>query len=133
MLVTHDMGVVAEIADRVVVMYAGKVVEAGTKEQIFIDPQHPYTWGLFNSIPPLTGARMKRLVSIPGAPPSLLDLPQGCSFRPRCGQRFEPCTQMPELEGGEGHLARCWIPPEQRAEARFRAAHPDSRLSKAGR
>jgi peptide/nickel transport system ATP-binding protein len=133
MLVTHDMGVVAEIADRVVVMYAGKVVEAGTKEQIFIDPQHPYTWGLFNSIPPLTGARMKRLVSIPGAPPSLLDLPQGCSFRPRCGQRFEPCTEMPRLEGSEGHLARCWIPPEQRAEARFRAAHPDSRLSKAGR
>ena len=133
MLVTHDMGVVAEIADRVVVMYAGKIVEAGTKEQIFLDPQHPYTWGLFNSIPPLTGARMKRLVSIPGAPPSLLDLPQGCSFRPRCGQRFEPCTEMPALEGGEEHLARCWIPPTQRAEARFRAAHPDSRLSKAGR
>jgi ABC-type dipeptide/oligopeptide/nickel transport system ATPase component len=76
---------------------------------------------------------MKRLVSIPGAPPSLLDLPQGCSFRPRCGQRFEACTEMPGLEGGDGHLARCWIPPEHRAEARFRAAHPDSRLSKAGR
>jgi peptide/nickel transport system ATP-binding protein len=133
MLVTHDMGVVAEIADRVVVMYAGKIVEAGTKEQIFHDPQHPYTWGLFNSIPPLTGARMKRLVSIPGAPPSLLDLPQGCSFRPRCSQRFEPCTEMPALEGGDGHLARCFIPPAQRAEARFRAAHPDSRLSRAGR
>jgi peptide/nickel transport system ATP-binding protein len=133
MLVTHDMGVVAEVADRVVVMYAGRIVEAATKEALFRDPQHPYTWGLFNSIPPLEGARPKRLVSIPGAPPSLLDLPPGCSFAPRCSQRFEPCsTQRPELEG-DGHPAACFITPAERAAARFRAAHPDSRLSKAGR
>ncbi|HVM86167.1 MAG TPA: ABC transporter ATP-binding protein [Candidatus Binatia bacterium] len=133
MLVTHDMGVVAEIADRVVVMYAGRIVEAGSKEQVFRQPQHPYTWGLFNSIPPLEGARPKRLVSIPGAPPSLLSLPQGCSFGPRCSQRFEACSQMPDLEGADGHLARCFIPAKDRAAARFRAAHPDSRQSKAGR
>ncbi|HVT50034.1 MAG TPA: ABC transporter ATP-binding protein [Dongiaceae bacterium] len=133
MLVTHDMGVVADIADRVVVMYAGRIVEAGSKEQIFRAPQHPYTWGLFNSIPPLEGARPKRLVSIPGAPPSLLNLPEGCSFGPRCGQRFEACAQRPPLEGEGGHLAACWIPPEDRAEARYRAAHPDSALRRAGR
>jgi peptide/nickel transport system ATP-binding protein len=133
MLVTHDMGVVADIADRVVVMYAGRIVEAGSKEQVFRAPQHPYTWGLFNSIPPLDGARPKRLVSIPGAPPSLLNLPEGCSFGPRCGQRFEACDQRPPLEGADGHLAACWIPPEERAEARYRAAHPDSALRRAGK
>jgi peptide/nickel transport system ATP-binding protein len=133
MLVTHDMGVVAEIADRVTVMYAGRIVEAGTKEQVFRDPQHPYTWGLFNSIPPLEGARPKRLVSIPGAPPSLLHLPPGCAFGPRCSQRFDACAQRPELEASGGHLAACFIPAGERAAARFRAAHPDSRLSRAGR
>jgi peptide/nickel transport system ATP-binding protein len=133
MMVTHDMGVVAEIADRVVVMYAGRIVEAGTKEQVFRGPQHPYTWGLFNSIPPLEGERPKRLVSIPGAPPSLMNLPQGCSFGPRCSQRFEACAARPELAGLDGHLAACFIPPAERAAARFRAAHPDSRIAKAGR
>ena len=133
MLVTHDMGVVADIADRVVVMYAGRIVEAGSKEQVFRAPQHPYTWGLFNSIPPLEGARPKRLVSIPGAPPSLLNLPEGCSFGPRCSQRFDACAQRPPLEGEGGHLAACWIPPEERADARYRAAHPDSALRRAGR
>jgi peptide/nickel transport system ATP-binding protein len=133
MLVTHDMGVVAEIADRVVVMYAGRIVEAGTKSQVFRAPQHPYTWGLFNSIPPLEGARPKRLVSIPGAPPSLLNLPVGCAFGPRCSQRFEACDQRPEVEGLDAHLSACFIPAKERAAARFRAAHPDSRQSRAGR
>jgi peptide/nickel transport system ATP-binding protein len=133
MMVTHDMGVVAELADRVVVMYAGRIVEAGSKEQVFRAPQHPYTWGLFNSIPPLDGARPKRLVSIPGAPPSLLDLPRGCSFGPRCGQRFAACGERPELAGEAGHLAACFIPAKDRAAARFLAAHPDSRQSRAGR
>ncbi|HVY98033.1 MAG TPA: ABC transporter ATP-binding protein [Dongiaceae bacterium] len=133
MLVTHDMGVVADIADRVVVMYAGRIVEAGSKEEVFRDPQHPYTWGLFNSIPPLEGARPRRLVSIPGAPPSLLNLPEGCSFGPRCSQRFDACAQRPALEGAGGHLAACWIPPAERAEARYRAAHPDSVLRRAGK
>jgi peptide/nickel transport system ATP-binding protein len=133
MLVTHDMGVVADIADRVVVMYAGRIVEAGSKDDVFRAPQHPYTWGLFNSIPPLEGARPKRLVSIPGAPPSLLNLPEGCAFGPRCSQRFEACSQRPPLEGAGGHLAACWIPPEERAEARYRAAHPDSVLRRAGK
>ncbi len=108
------MGVVAEIADRVVVMYAGKIVEAGTKEQIFLDPQHPYTWGLFNSIPPLTGARMKRLVSIPGAPPrcwtcrraapSVRAAVSASSPAPRC-RRWKAAAGISRAAGSRRHSA----------------------------
>src|SRR5947209_14647773 len=82
--VTHDLGVVADIADRVIVMYAGRVVEQGTLDEVFYDPQHPYTWGLLGSITRVDRDPPKRLPAIPGVPPSLLNPPEGCHFRPRC-------------------------------------------------
>src|SRR5246127_2553312 len=81
--VTHDLGVVADIADRVIVMYSGRVVEQGTLDEIFYDPQHPYTWGLLGSITRVDRDRSQRLPAIPGLPPSLLRPPKGCHFRPR--------------------------------------------------
>ncbi|HMB80055.1 MAG TPA: ABC transporter ATP-binding protein [Vicinamibacterales bacterium] len=96
LLITHDMGVVSEIAERVVVMYAGSVVEEGPKAAVFRDPQHPYTWGLLGSIPRV-GRRVRRLAAIPGSPPSLLAPPEGCRFAPRCAHRFERCSVRPEL------------------------------------
>ncbi len=96
LLITHDMGVVSEIAERVVVMYAGSVVEEGPKAAIFHDPQHPYTWGLLGSIPRV-GRRVQRLAAIPGLPPSLLAPPAGCRFGPRCVHRFDRCSIRPEL------------------------------------
>ncbi|MDE1172812.1 MAG: ABC transporter ATP-binding protein [Parvibaculaceae bacterium] len=113
-MVTHDMGVVAEVADRVMVMYAGRIVEKGTKRDIFKAAEHPYSWGLFDSIPPLDGVRPHRLKSIPGSPPSLLDLPKGCAFAPRCRYRFDKCAERPFLTGEEGHLAACFLPDAQR-------------------
>ena len=127
-LITHDMGVVAEVADRVIVMYAGRVVEHGTKEEVFNDPQHPYTWGLLGSIPRLDRPRPKRLTAIPGNPPSLVNLPEGCHFAPRCRQRFELCEQQtPLLEDrlGNGHLDACHLDPEQKRERREVAIHPE--------
>jgi peptide/nickel transport system ATP-binding protein len=97
-LVTHDLGVVADIADRVIVMYAGRVVEQGTLDEIFYDPQHPYTWGLLGSIPRLDSDRALKLPAIPGQPPSLASPPQGCAFRPRCPHAFDQCTEVPALE-----------------------------------
>ena len=97
-MVTHDLGVVADIADRVVVMYGGRVVEEGTLDELFYDPQHPYTWGLLGSIARVDRERPKRLPAIPGTPPSLLDPPQGCHFRPRCPHAFDKCTEVPPLE-----------------------------------
>jgi peptide/nickel transport system ATP-binding protein len=107
--ITHDMGVIAEIADRVMVMYAGRIVERGSKRALFSDPRHPYTRALLDSIPPLSGPRPHRLRSISGAPPSLLDLPTGCSFAPRCSSRFEACLAAPSLSGGD-HQAACFKP-----------------------
>jgi peptide/nickel transport system ATP-binding protein len=116
-LITHDMGVVAEVADRVMVMYAGRIVERGTKRDLFKNPWHPYTWGLLNSIPPLAGPRPRRLNSIAGAPPSLLDLPAGCAFGPRCRYRFQACDERPALKGEGDHKAACFLSTEQRAAA----------------
>ncbi|TMV67677.1 ABC transporter ATP-binding protein, partial [Thioclava sp. BHET1] len=101
-LITHDMGVVAEMADRVMVMYAGRVVESGEMAQLFDDPWHPYSWGLMNSIPPLHGERPHRLVSIPGTPPTPKDIPPGCAFAPRCRARMDVCSKLPPQlkEGG---------------------------------
>ena len=122
-LVTHDLGVVAEVADRVLVMYAGRIVEKGTKEEIFTQPLHPYTWGLFGSIPPIEGARPDRLSAIPGAPPSLSALPPGCAFRPRCGYAGEACLERPPLQGSGPHQAACVLPEDdRRQEARRRVA-----------
>jgi oligopeptide/dipeptide ABC transporter ATP-binding protein len=122
-LITHDLGVVAEIADRVLVMYAGKVVEQGTLEQIFYDPQHPYTWGLLGSLTRLDRPRPARLPQIAGSPPSLLALPEGCPFRPRCPHEFGACTEVPPLEArlvdSPGHCDRCWLTPEQKREKRL--------------
>lgn len=95
--ITHDMGVIAEIADSVIVMYAGRIVERGNKREVFSDPLHPYTKALLDSIPPLEGKRPHRLRSIPGAPPALLNRPLGCSFAPRCANRFEACSDTPVL------------------------------------
>ena len=94
-LVTHDLGVVADIADRMVVMYAGRVVEQGALDEMFYDPQHPYTWGLLGSITRIDRDRSRRLPAIPGLPPSLLRPPQGCHFRPRCPHAFDRCTEIP--------------------------------------
>jgi peptide/nickel transport system ATP-binding protein len=105
--ITHDMGVIAEIADRVMVMYAGRIVESGTRAALFDDPRHPYTQALLDSIPPLAGPKPLRLRSIPGSPPSLLDRPAGCSFGPRCPQRFEPCMKEPPLTG-TSHKSACF-------------------------
>jgi peptide/nickel transport system ATP-binding protein len=116
-LITHDMGVVAEVADRVQVMYAGRIVERGAKRELFKNPRHPYTWGLLDSIPPLDGPRPHRLKSIAGMPPSLLALPQGCAFGPRCRYRFEKCGESPRLAGSGGHESACFLSPEARAAA----------------
>jgi peptide/nickel transport system ATP-binding protein len=97
LLITHDMGVVSDLAERVVVMYAGSVVEEGAKADVFRDPQHPYTWGLLGSIPRVGRPRVRRLAAIPGQPPSLLAPPVGCRFAPRCRHRFDKCTIRPEL------------------------------------
>jgi peptide/nickel transport system ATP-binding protein len=106
--ITHDMGVIAEMADRVMVMYSGRVVERGTKPEILLEPRHPYTKALLDSIPPLEGEKPRRLRSIPGSPPSLFSLPKGCSFAPRCPSRFERCGEKPALEGG-AHAAACFL------------------------
>jgi peptide/nickel transport system ATP-binding protein len=121
-LVTHDLGVVADIADRIVVMYAGRVVEQGTLDEIFYDPQHPYTWGLLGSITRIDRDRSQRLPAIPGLPPSLLRPPQGCHFRPRCPHAFERCTEVPDLAArlsdAPAHLDRCWLEPERKRKLR---------------
>ena len=117
-LITHDMGVVAEVADRVMVMYAGRIVERGSKRDLFTVPRHPYSWGLMDSIPPLDGPRPRRLKSIAGAPPSLLALPEGCAFGPRCRFRFDKCGKRPTLEGADGHESACFLSSEAREAAR---------------
>jgi peptide/nickel transport system ATP-binding protein/oligopeptide transport system ATP-binding protein len=121
-LVTHDLGVVADVADRIAVMYAGRIVEQGTTDEIFYDPQHPYTWGLLGSITRVDRPRPARLPSIPGLPPSLIHRPEGCHFRPRCPHAFGQCTQKPDLAprmpGAAGHEDRCWLPPEEKVKRR---------------
>jgi peptide/nickel transport system ATP-binding protein len=121
-MVTHDLGVVADIADRVLVMYAGRVVESGSLDQIFYDPQHPYTWGLIGSITRLDRPPTHRLAQIKGQPPSLIGLPEGCHFRPRCPHAFDRCTELPGLEvrgGGAGHEDRCWLSAEKKKALRI--------------
>jgi peptide/nickel transport system ATP-binding protein/oligopeptide transport system ATP-binding protein len=121
-LITHDLGVVAEVADRVMVMYAGRVVEEGSLDEIFYDPQHPYTWGLLGSLTRLDRPRPQRLPQISGAPPSLLAPPAGCAFRPRCPHEFAKCPQPPPLEArladAPSHCDRCWLSPERKREKR---------------
>jgi peptide/nickel transport system ATP-binding protein/oligopeptide transport system ATP-binding protein len=108
-LITHDLGVVAEMCDYVAVMYAGKVVEYTDVKTLFASPQHPYTKGLLQSIPRM-GQKQERLQPIVGQPPSLAHLPPGCSFAPRCPEFVEKCRQMPLLESiAAQHMVRCWV------------------------
>jgi oligopeptide/dipeptide ABC transporter ATP-binding protein len=119
--ITHDLGVIADIADEIIVMYAGRVVERGTKRDIFYDPQMPYTWGLLGSIPRLDRPRPERLHTIKGSPPSLINSPEGCKFRPRCPHAFDKCKQEPGLENRvetPGHLDRCWLDVDYKREHR---------------
>ena len=109
--ITHDLGVMAEIADRIMVMYAGRVVESATRHDLFAEPRHPYTTALLNSIPPLEGPRPHRLQSIAGAPPSLLALPQGCAFGPRCPQHMAQCDAAKPPLHGTTHAAACILAP----------------------
>lgn len=114
-LITHDLGVVAGIADRVMVMYAGECVESGPVRDVFHSPQHPYTAGLLASIPAANRSRTPRLPSIKGAPPMLTEgRPQGCAFRPRCEHALAVCVEHPGLAGND-HRYRCWLPDADRA------------------
>jgi peptide/nickel transport system ATP-binding protein len=126
MLITHDLGVVAEVCDRVVVMYAGEVVEEGPVEEIFNNPRHPYTQGLMQSIPRL-GERKDRLAVIPGMVPSAINWPIGCRFHARCPYGFDVCVKdHPELfVVNEKHTSRCWLEkyPERRAEIDARGGY----------
>jgi oligopeptide/dipeptide ABC transporter ATP-binding protein len=120
-MITHDLGVVADIADEIIVMYAGRVVERAATRDLFYDPQMPYTWGLLGSIPRLDRPRPDRLHSITGAPPSLINAPPGCRFRPRCPHAFAKCVEEPPLENHvetPGHLDRCWLDVEVKRSVR---------------
>ncbi|SDM27861.1 ABC transporter ATP-binding protein [Sediminibacillus halophilus] len=110
-LITHDLGVVAETAERVAVMYAGVIVESGTVEEIFSNPRHPYTWGLLESIPDVNSETKERLVPIEGSPPDLFSPPKGCPFAPRCKYAMDVCVEAmpPGFESEEGHQAKCWL------------------------
>jgi peptide/nickel transport system ATP-binding protein len=116
MLVTHDMGVIAETADRVAVMYAGRLAEIGPVQRVIHDPQHPYTAGLMGSIPAV-GSELERLPQIEGSMPRLDAIPQGCAFNPRCPRAFDRCrAERPPLLEAHGTLAACWLhAPERRA------------------
>ena len=109
-VITHNLGVVARYADRVNVMYAGKIIERGTAEEIYKNPKHPYTVGLLQSVPRLDEPRREKLNPIEGMPPDLVDLPPGCSFRARCTYAVDRCAEeVPPLAPvGEDHLAACW-------------------------
>ena len=109
-VITHNLGVVARYADRVNIMYAGKVIERGTASEIYANPRHPYTVGLLRSVPRLDLPRRAKLDPIEGQPPDLINLPMGCSFRPRCRWAVDKCaTDTPELmETNAGHLSACW-------------------------
>jgi oligopeptide transport system ATP-binding protein len=129
LLITHDLGVVAGMTDRVVVMYAGKVVEEATTDELFANPRHPYTQGLLASVPRLDEARQSELKTIDGSPPDLLNPPTGCPFMPRCLYARSQCRTMPPLEslpGQASHHKACWVditdPKEQAYAARRRQA-----------
>jgi oligopeptide/dipeptide ABC transporter ATP-binding protein len=118
-LITHDLGVVAETCKYVLVMYAGNLVEYGTAQQIFDAPKHPYTMGLLASLPRLDEKNPARLIPIDGQPPNLLRIPSGCSFAPRCRYRMPACeAAVPLYDFGDGHVARCFLYDEKTASER---------------
>jgi peptide/nickel transport system ATP-binding protein len=117
-IITHDLGVVAEMADDIAVMYAGRIVETASATAVFSKPEHPYTWGLLKSIPRLDSDRSEQLVPIPGTPPSLIRPPSGCHFHPRCAfaqpdhARIDPTLEP--VPGAPGHFVACLLEPEER-------------------
>ncbi len=117
--ITHDLGIVAGLADRMQVMYGGRIVESADVETLYNDPLHPYTLGLLSCVPRLDRDRSDRLTSIPGSPPRMIDLPAGCTFAPRCSFRLERCaTQTPDLDVVEGvHSRACWAATSALREA----------------
>ncbi|MBB5575538.1 ABC transporter ATP-binding protein [Rhizobium paranaense] len=117
-LITHDMGVVSEVADKVAVMYAGRIVERGTTREIFSNPIHPYTWGLMASIPPLAGERPKRLISIGGMPPTPGSIPEGCGFQPRCRFARSECAARPPTRHIGNQSVLCLLDGEEREALR---------------
>lgn len=124
-LITHDLGVVAQVCTRVIVMYGGLIMEEGSVEDIFYRPQHPYTLGLLRSIPKRGGGARERLVPIEGTPPDLIDPPAGCPFRERCPHAFARCVERPPaFDLGPGHRSACWLvdEPERGGEAASRDA-----------
>ncbi len=124
LIITHNLGVVARYADRVNVMYAGRIVERGTARQVYGNPRHPYTLGLLRSVPRLDEPRRARLAPIVGQPPDLTRLPPGCAFAPRCAFRVERCAhEIPPLEpvNGDGHVSACW------ESTRLQRAHEPAR------
>jgi peptide/nickel transport system ATP-binding protein len=114
-IVTHDLGVVAEHCDNIQVMYAGRIVEYGRTDDIYYRPHHPYTWGLLGSIPRV-GEEEERLRPIQGLPPSLIHVPSGCAFHPRCPYAFDRCkVEVPELLPADGfHASACHLPLEEK-------------------
>ena len=126
-LITHDMGVVADVADRVAVMYAGRIIEQGTKNDVFYDAQHPYTWGLLGSIARIDRPKPRRLTTIRGIPPSLIHLPAGCAFSERCPQRFEACSEVPALANRAAfdHADACHLDPVRKRARRDTTIHPE--------
>lgn len=120
-IITHNLGVVARYADRVNVMYAGKMIEQGTAREVYASPRHPYTLGLLRSVPRLDEPRKSKLVPIDGQPPDLTQLPAGCAFAPRCVYKIDRCTrEVPPLEpvGATGHLSACWVADKLEAEVK---------------
>ncbi|GEB56947.1 ABC transporter ATP-binding protein [Streptomyces gardneri] len=119
-IITHDLGVVAELADDILVMYGGRCVERGPAESVFYEPQHPYTWGLLGSMPRIDRDQTERLIPVKGNPPSLINIPSGCAFNPRCPYADVPKggitrTQRPELAlAGDRHFSACHMPQEER-------------------
>jgi oligopeptide/dipeptide ABC transporter ATP-binding protein len=141
-IITHDLGVIASVADEVLVMYAGRAAERADARTIFFQPHHPYTRGLLGSVPASTGVIGGRLIPIVGSPPSLINAPSGCGFNPRCPFAMEMCIdEQPDLEeipAGANHTSACWLPPEltgvgiamDTARQRYASTHRGARSSK---
>jgi len=141
-IITHDLGVIASIADDVLVMYAGRAAERSDARTIFFTPHHPYTRGLLGSVPSATGVLGSRLLPIVGSPPSMISLPHGCAFHTRCPFAMDMCMQeqppLEEVPTGPNHTSACWLPPEltgvgiavDTARQRYASAHRGARAAK---
>ena len=128
-MITHDLGVVADMTDKIIVMYAGKIVESGSNEDIFYDPRHPYTWALMNSVPRLDLDNKEELVTIEGTIPDMIRPPRGCAFCSRCPYAMNICAEYePEVTDlGDGHQVACWLndPRADRSDVPFRTGGAD--------